>query len=105
MSLIILLLVWGINGNVFDTSNNDDSSITVALASNTVVDSLERLKSSKSPAPPTKVLPKDKPNDAGGSIIVTWIKSADDVEGDELVKKYLIFRSGTRADCFTYFWL
>ncbi len=96
MSLIILLLVWGINGNVFDTSNNDDSSITVALASNTVVDSLERLKSSKSPAPPTKVLPKDKPNDAGGSIIVTWIKSADDVEGDELVKEYLIFRSGTR---------
>ncbi|GAI20935.1 unnamed protein product, partial [marine sediment metagenome] len=31
------MLVWGINGNVFDTSNNDDSSITVALASNTVV--------------------------------------------------------------------
>ncbi|MCK4251568.1 hypothetical protein KAX97_08960 [candidate division WOR-3 bacterium] len=96
MSLIILLLVWGINGDVFDTSNNDDSSITVALASNTVVDSLEHLKSSKPPAPPTKVLPKDKPNDAGGSIIVTWIKSSDDVEGDELVKEYLIFRSGTR---------
>ncbi len=96
MSLIILLLVWGINGNVFDTSNNDDSSITVALASNTVVDSLERLKSSKPPAPSTKVLPEDKPNDAGGSIIVTWIKSADDVEEDELVKEYLIFRSGTR---------
>ena len=96
MSLIILLLVWGINGDVFDTSNNNDSSITVALASNTVVDSLEHLKSSKPPAPLTKVLPKDKPNDAGGSIIVTWIKSADDVEGDELVKEYLIFRSGTR---------
>ncbi|GAI52604.1 unnamed protein product, partial [marine sediment metagenome] len=63
---------------------------------NTVVDSLERLKSSKPPAPSTKVLPEDKPNDAGGSIIVTWIKSADDVEEDELVKEYLIFRSGTR---------
>ena len=65
----------------------------VALASNAVVDSLEHLKSSEFPAFPTKVLPKDRPNDAGGSIIVTWTKSVDDVEENELIKEYQVFRS------------
>lgn len=95
MSLILLLIITGINVDVFDTSNDDGSCNIVALASNAVVDSLEHLKSSEFPASPTKVLPKDRPNDAGGSIFVTWTKSVDDVEENELVKEYQVFRSSS----------
>ncbi len=95
MSLILLLIIAGINVDVFDTSNDDGSCNIVALASNAVVDSLEHLKSSEFPASPTKVLPKDRPNDAGGSIFVTWTKSVDDVEENELVKEYQVFRSSS----------
>ncbi|TET60568.1 MAG: hypothetical protein E3J47_06580 [Candidatus Stahlbacteria bacterium] len=95
MSLILLLIIAGINVDVFDTSNDDVSCNIVALASNAVVGSLEHLKSSEFPAPPTNVLPKDKPNDAGGSIILTWMKSVDDVEENELVKEYQVFRSSS----------
>ena len=95
MSLILLLIITGINVDVFDTSNDDGSCNIVALASNAVVDSLEHLKSSEFPAPPTKVLLEDRPNDAGGSIIVTWTKSVDDVEENELVKEYQVFRSSS----------
>ncbi|MCK4673522.1 hypothetical protein KAT67_06015 [candidate division WOR-3 bacterium] len=95
MSLILLLIITGINVDVFDTSNDDGSCNIVALASNAVVGSLEHLKSSEFPVPPTNVLPKDKPNDAGGSIIVTWTKSVDDVEENELVKEYQVFRSSS----------
>jgi len=92
---LILLLIAGINVDVFDTSNDDGSCNIVALASNAVVDSLEHLKSSEFPASPTKVLPEDRPNDAGGSIFVTWTKSVDDVEENELVKEYQVFRSSS----------
>ncbi|NOR16329.1 hypothetical protein GQ543_01265 [candidate division WOR-3 bacterium] len=95
MSLILLLIITGINVDVFDTSNDDGSCNIVALASNAVVDSLEHLKSSEFPASPTKVLPEDRPNDAGGSIFVTWTKSVDDVEENELVKEYQVFRSSS----------
>ena len=92
---LILLLIAGINVDVFDTSSDDVSCNIVALASNAVVDSLEHLKSSEFPASPTKVLPEDRPNDAGGSIFVTWTKSVDDVEENELVKEYQVFRSSS----------
>ena len=92
---LILLLIAGINVDVFDTSSDDVSCNIVALASNVVVGSLEHLKSSEFPASPTKVLSKDKPNDAGGSIFVTWTKSVDDVEENELVKEYQVFRSSS----------
>ncbi len=95
MSLILFLIIAGINVDVFDTSNDDGSCNIVALASNAVVGSLEHLKSSEFPASPTKVLSKDKPNDAGGSIFVTWTKSVDDVEENELVKEYQVFRSSS----------
>jgi len=95
MSLILLLIITGINVDVFDTSNDDGSCNIVALASNAVVGSLEHLKSSEFPASPTKVLPEDRPNDAGGSIFVTWTKSVDDVEENELVKEYQVFRSSS----------
>ena len=75
---LILMLIVGINVEAFDTPN----------------ESSKILSSSELPAPPTEVLVKDKPNDAGGSIIVTWGKSADDVEENELVKEYRVFRSG-----------
>lgn len=47
------------------------------------------------PAPPTQVLSEDRPNDAGGSVVITWKRSIDDIEGSDLVKEYHIFRSVT----------
>ena len=52
------------------------------------------------PSPPTEVKAEDTPNDAGGSISITWKKSADDigvVRDDNKVKGYEILRS-TRTD-------
>ncbi len=48
------------------------------------------------PAPPTEVSAKDTPNDAGGSITISWKKSPDDigtVREDNKVKGYEILRS------------
>jgi len=45
------------------------------------------------PSPPTDVMAKDTPNDAGGSITITWKKSADDGAGKNNVTGYLIYRS------------
>ncbi|MCK4385518.1 MAG: fibronectin type III domain-containing protein, partial [candidate division Zixibacteria bacterium] len=45
------------------------------------------------PAPPTNVVAKDTPNDAGKSITITWAKSSDDGAGRNNVIAYQILRS------------
>ncbi|RKY69681.1 MAG: hypothetical protein DRQ02_00315 [Candidatus Latescibacterota bacterium] len=45
------------------------------------------------PAPATQVRAFDTPNDAGGSITITWKKSADDGQGENDVVGYEILRS------------
>jgi hypothetical protein len=50
-------------------------------------------KDSVPPAPPTNVVAKDTPNDAGGSITITWTKSSDDGAGRNNVTGYEILRS------------
>ena len=45
------------------------------------------------PAFPTNVVAEDTPNDAGGSITITWTKSADDGAGRNDVIRYEILRS------------
>ncbi|HVP36569.1 MAG TPA: fibronectin type III domain-containing protein [Terriglobales bacterium] len=48
------------------------------------------------PSPPTDVIAKDTPNDAGGSITISWKKSPDDagaVREENKVKGYEILRS------------
>lgn len=54
-------------------------------------------KDSIPPAPPTNVVAKDTPNDAGGSITISWTKSLDDGSGRKNVIGYEILRS-TAAD-------
>ncbi|MCK5381884.1 MAG: fibronectin type III domain-containing protein [Candidatus Latescibacteria bacterium] len=46
------------------------------------------------PKPPTEVRAVDSPNDAGGSITLTWTKSVDDGAGENDVLGYEIFRFG-----------
>jgi hypothetical protein len=51
------------------------------------------------PSPPTDVMAKDTPNDAGGSITISWKKSPDDigvVRAENKVKGYEILRSTER---------
>lgn len=50
-------------------------------------------KDSIPPAPPTNVMAKDTPNDAGKSITIMWTKSADDGAGRNNVFRYEILRS------------
>jgi len=45
------------------------------------------------PAFPTNVVAEDTPNDAGGSITISWTKSADDGAGRNNVIRYEILRS------------
>jgi hypothetical protein len=47
------------------------------------------------PAPPTNVVAEDTPNDAGKSVTITWMKSADDGTGRNKVIAYDILRSTT----------
>ncbi len=51
----------------------------------------------EAPSPPTEVMGLDTPNDAGGSITVSWKKSLDDGAGSNSVISYEILRS-TEAD-------
>jgi len=44
-------------------------------------------------APPTELIVKDTPDDAGGSIDIFWKKSIDDGGGSNSVTGYEIFRS------------
>ncbi len=45
------------------------------------------------PSPPTDVTANDRANDAGGNVVVSWTKSADDGSGSDAVQEYVIFRS------------
>ena len=50
------------------------------------------------PAAPSHLSVLDKPNDAGGSIIVRWRKSPDDGAGIESVREYLVFRASADGE-------
>jgi len=54
------------------------------------------------PAPPTEIIAKDTPNDAGGSISVEWDISVDDGKGLNNVNLYNIYRSNTEQGPFDY---
>ncbi len=54
------------------------------------------------PAPPTNVIAKDTPNDAGGSISVEWDISADDGKGLKNVNLYNVYKSKTEEGKFDY---
>jgi hypothetical protein len=50
----------------------------------------------QTPAPPTEVVGRDTPNDAGGSITLTWKKSPDDGAGKNNVISYQVLRSSQK---------
>ncbi|MEJ2190216.1 MAG: fibronectin type III domain-containing protein, partial [Acidobacteriota bacterium] len=52
----------------------------------------DSLRQAETPRPTLDVAAKDEPNDAGGSITVTWKLSPDDHEGGK-VDRYLIYRA------------
>lgn len=87
MLLILLMLVKGIAVSAVDTPSNIDSTVKIQSATD--------LKGGEpvEPAPPSDISAIDKPDDAGGSMIVMWTKSADDGSGRESVIEYQIFRS------------
>jgi len=85
MLLIFLVLVKGIIFYPIDTPHDNNLAFNIG-------ESIVEVESI-APAPPTNVVAKDKPNDAGGGIIVSWTKSADDGAGRESVIEYQIFRS------------
>jgi len=45
------------------------------------------------PAPPTDIEVFDRRNDSGGSIVVRWIKSADDGAGTDAIVEYQVLRA------------
>ncbi|MGQ9731898.1 MAG: hypothetical protein ACUVX8_11590 [Candidatus Zipacnadales bacterium] len=47
------------------------------------------------PAPPTNLEARDRPDDEGKAVIVTWRRSADDGIGRNIVAKYRIYRQLT----------
>ncbi len=53
----------------------------------------------ETPAPATDVVAKDTPNDAGGSITVTWDLSPDDTT-KKIVTKYVVMRAEEGSDDF-----
>jgi hypothetical protein len=50
------------------------------------------------PAPPTDIHVFDRPNDAGGSIVVRWKKSVDDEAGTYTVVAYQVLRSAGEGE-------
>ncbi len=52
----------------------------------------DSVRAAMTPRPPTDVTVKDTPNDAGGSVTITWALSPDDHEGGK-VDRYLIQRA------------
>jgi len=54
------------------------------------------------PAPPTEVIAKDTPNDAGGSVSIQWKISADDGNGMDNVILYNVFRGPKESGPFKY---
>jgi hypothetical protein len=63
------------------------------MNSNTTLESPRVSHDLNAPAPPTDVMGRDRPNDAGGRIIVSWTKSVDDGAGANSVEGYVILRS------------
>ena len=45
------------------------------------------------PAPPTNIQVYDRRNDAGGTLVVTWTKSADDGAGTSAIVQYQVLRA------------
>lgn len=68
-------------------------------ADSVLADSLNSLSESLTPAPPINVIAKDTPNDAGGSMSITWNLSPDDTT-KMLVSQYVILRANEGSDEF-----
>ena len=64
------------------------------------VDSIADNPIAVAPAAPASVSATDRPNDAGGSVVVTWDLSADD-NGQGLVSGYLVYRSESAGGPFS----
>ena len=54
------------------------------------------------PAPPSEVIAKDTPNDAGGSVSLQWKVSEDDGKGKNIVILYNVYRSDSAQGPFKY---
>jgi hypothetical protein len=93
--MLLLLLIWA-NG-IHDTTLGESQNLTVALQSSTSLESSQISNNLTTPAPPTDVMGRDRPNDAGGRVIVSWSKSVDDGQGANSVLEYVILRS-TQVD-------
>lgn len=68
-----------------------------AQSDNPIIDSVnaivaESMKADATPAPATNIVAEDTPNDAGGSITISWDISADDFDGGK-VKQYRVMRA------------
>ncbi len=89
MSIICLVLavLLSVTGSKATESKDFDTSIQAAGP-------LDR------PAPPTDLIARDKPNDAGNNITLEWHLSADDNGGKKSVIEYLIERAASRSDSF-----
>lgn len=68
------------------------TQITIPTDSHNVDTPIDAVAQTPLPNPPTNVRGNDFPNDAGGSILVTWDKSSDDGAGLNNVASYLILR-------------
>ena len=89
--MLLLLLVWA-NG-IHSTTIGESQNLTIAGQINSVFLMTQIPENSAAPAPPTDVMARDRPNDAGGRMIVHWAKSVDDGQGANSVQEYLILRS------------
>ena len=89
--MLLLLLVWA-NG-IHNTTIGASQSIRVALQSTASLEPSQTQSDHTTPAPPTNVMGRDRPNDAGGRVIVSWTKSVDDGQGANSVEEYVISRS------------
>jgi hypothetical protein len=87
----LLLLVWA-NG-IHNTTIGASQSLAIALQSTASLESPQAQNNHTTPAPPTNVMGRDRPNDAGGRVIVSWTKSVDDGQGANSVEEYVISRS------------
>jgi hypothetical protein len=89
--MLLLLLIWanGISGTTFGENQN----LTIAQHNSTVLESSQVRNDMGVPSPPSDVMGRDRPNDAGSRIIVSWTRSADDGAGANSVEEYVIMRS------------
>lgn len=83
--------VYPDQGNGYDTDNNYNDFLLRSTSEPQNSQSDPEVPSL--PAPVTDLQAQDKPNDEGGTIILTWTKSADDGSGANNVTGYHILRS------------